>query len=283
MAATDTRAVFEAAYDAVLDRFPHPVEPAEVATAFGTTRVNVCGSPTGKPLVLLHSGGTNSTVWFAVARELGSSYRVFAVDHLGGLGRSVYVGRPIRTLPDVLAWLDAVLDGLGLDRVHLCGHSYGSWISLNYALHHPERLHRLALLDPTNCFAGQRLPYVLRALPLLLRATPARKRAFWTWEAGGVPLDEGALAAVTIGVGKLPSPSIVWPHRPSPDALRGLRVPALVVLADRTKSHDPDRVEAAARRLLPDVTFARLPEASHHTIPTEHAEEIAAHLTAFLG
>ena len=211
MATPDTRTAFEAAYDAVLDRFPAPLSTVDVATGYGTTRVNMCGMPGGAPLVLLHSGGSNSTVWFAVARRLAAEYRLFAMDHLGGLGRSVYDGQRLRTAAGLASWLDAVLDGLGLERVHLCGHSYGAWISLTYGLQRPGRLRRLALLDPTNCFAGQRLPYVLRALPLLLRATPARKRAFWTWEAGDVPLDEGALEAISVGAGVLAAPRMYGP------------------------------------------------------------------------
>ena len=283
MATPDTRTAFEAAYDAVLERFPAPLSPVDIGTEYGTTRVNVCGTPGGVPLMLLHSGGTNSTVWFAVARWLAPAYRLFAVDHLGGLGRGVYDGRRLRTSADLTAWLDAVLDGLGLERVRLCGHSYGAWISLTYALNRPDRLHRLALLDPTNCFVGQRLPYVLRALPLVLRPTPARKRAFWTWEAGDVPLDDGAMEAISVGVGALPAPRIVWPRRPSADALRGLRVSTLVVLADRSRCHDPRRVEAVARTLVSKATVAHLPQASHHTIPTEHADEIAANLAAFMA
>ncbi|OLB65670.1 MAG: hypothetical protein AUI10_05680 [Actinobacteria bacterium 13_2_20CM_2_72_6] len=48
---------FLAAYDALLRRWPVPVEPVEVPSAYGTTRVNVCGPVDGEPLVLLHGGG----------------------------------------------------------------------------------------------------------------------------------------------------------------------------------------------------------------------------------
>jgi pimeloyl-ACP methyl ester carboxylesterase len=85
-----------------------------------------------------------------------------------------------------MAWLDAVLTGLGLHIVRLCGHSYGGWLALGYTLHTPQRVSHLALLDPTLCFAGMRLSYRLRAVPLFLPGPrAARMRAFLRWETGG--------------------------------------------------------------------------------------------------
>jgi pimeloyl-ACP methyl ester carboxylesterase len=33
------------------------------------------------------------------------------------------------------------------ERAHLIGHSYGDWLALNQALHHPDRLVTIAALD----------------------------------------------------------------------------------------------------------------------------------------
>jgi pimeloyl-ACP methyl ester carboxylesterase len=63
-------AEFYRAYDALLARWPVPVEPVDVASVYGTTRVNVCGPADGEPLVLLHGGGATSTVWSGVVGEL---------------------------------------------------------------------------------------------------------------------------------------------------------------------------------------------------------------------
>src|SRR5439155_24765591 len=155
---------FNKAYDAVLARWPLPVEPVEVDSPYGTTHVNVCGPPDGRPLVLLHGGGATPTVWFANVAELARAHRVHAVDHINDAGRSVPHGRPVRSRDDLMAWLDAVLTGLGLDAVRLCGHSYGGWLALCYALHAPQRVTHLALLDPTLCFAGMPLSYRPRAV-----------------------------------------------------------------------------------------------------------------------
>jgi pimeloyl-ACP methyl ester carboxylesterase len=273
---------FLAAYDAVLGKWPVAVEPVDVPSTYGTTHVNVCGPPDGQPLVLLHSGGATSTVWFNNVGPLGERHRIHAVDQLNDAGRSVPDGRPIRSRDDLMAWLDALLDGLGLETVRLCGHSYGGWLALGYALRAPHRVSRLALLDPTSCFAGLNLEYRLRAVPLFLPGPGAdRMRAFLRWETGGAPLDPAwfELAALAADVR---IPKVVLPRRPAAARLRELRVPTLVVVAGKTRSHDPVRVEANARRLLPDVTTAVLAAATHHTIPMLDAAELNGQLIRFL-
>lgn len=273
---------YYAAYDALAARWPAGSQALDLPSPYGTTRVTAVGSPDAPPLVLLHSGGAASVTWYPVAEAMAGGHRVYAVDQIGAAGRSVHDGRPLRTPEDLMAWLDSVLDGLRVDRADLCGHSYGAWLALTYALRTGERVRRLALLDPTDCFAGMRLAYRLRAVPLLLAPSAARQVRFLRWETGGLPLDEGvlALAAATAGY---PTARIVMPRRPDPDALRALSTPTLVLLAGRSRSHDVRRVAREAGRLLPRVTIATLPGASHHSPPVHDPGDLIAELAAFLA
>ena len=182
-------AVFFEAYDAVLRQWPVQVRGVDVPSPHGSTRVQICGREDGPPVVLLPGGGATSAAWFATVGELAPAHRVYAVDLIGDIGRSVHDGAPLRGAGDLVAWLDALFDELGLDGAHLCGHSYGAWIALNYALHAPRRLGRLVLLDPVDCFAGMSPRYLLHGLPTLLRPTVERMRAFHEWETGRPPED----------------------------------------------------------------------------------------------
>ncbi|MDK0519100.1 alpha/beta hydrolase [Streptomyces sp. ML-6] len=258
---------FLAAYDEVLaTRWPAGTTHAELPTPYGTTRVNSHGPEDAPPLVLLAGGGATSTVWYAQAAHLGRTHRVHAVDLVGDPGRSVAGERPVRTVRDLTTWLDAVLDGLGADRAALCGHSYGAWIALHHALHAPHRVRKLILLDPTRCFAGFRPGYLLRALPMLLRPAARRTRAFLEWETGGAALDPAWLR-LRCAAADFPSARPVIGPRPAPEALRGLDVPTLGLLAGSGRAHDPARVAAAAARLLPHAETVTIPGATHHTLP----------------
>ncbi|MQS15423.1 alpha/beta hydrolase [Streptomyces kaniharaensis] len=281
-----TAAPFFAAYDALLARWPLPVEPLTVRTAHGTTRVNACGPRDGRPLVLLHGGGATSTTWFAnVGAWAAAGHRVLAVDLIGDPGRSVHDGAALGGVPGLLGWLDAVLDELGVHEADFCGHSYGAWIALEYALHAPRRTGRLALLDPTQCFAGFRPGYLLRVLPLFLpRRTAARARSYLDWETAGTPpLDAGWREVYALGYADFPASRVVTGPQPTPDRLRTLTAPTLVLLAEHSRTHDAHRVADAARRALPDATVAVLPGVAHNNLPTAGADEVNRRLTEFLA
>jgi pimeloyl-ACP methyl ester carboxylesterase len=282
---------FLAAYDMVMTKWPAEREAVTVPTPFGTTYVNVCGPPHAPAVVLLPGGGgATSATWYAQAGELARTHRVFAVDLPGCAGRGTESGdRHPRTVADLVAWLDAVLDGLGLEETALGGHSYGGWISLHYALHHAlracARVRRLFLLDPAMCFAGFRPTYLLHALPLLLRPSPRRARAFLEWETGGAPLDADWLRLQEAAAG---FPSVTKPvagPRPSPDALRGLDMPVLLLLAGSSRTHDTYEVATRADALLPRVETVVVPGVSHHALPQSAPPELelGRRLTEFLS
>ena len=96
----------------------------------------------GTALMLLHPGITDSQVWAPVLPLL-TRHRVIRYDRRG-FGRSPRASRPFRSLDDLVA----VLDHLGLDRVHLVGNSMGGEASLALAVTHPERVASLTLLCP---------------------------------------------------------------------------------------------------------------------------------------
>ncbi|MGW7366964.1 alpha/beta fold hydrolase [Streptomyces sp. NPDC054841] len=278
----DGEAAFYAAYDAVLRRWPADTRSIDVPSAHGTTRVHLCGPEDATPLLLLPGGGTTSAAWFANIEALSRTHRVYAVDLMGDIGRSIHDGAPLRRAADLMSWLDALHEALRLDAAQLCGHSYGAWIALNYALHAPHRVSRLALLDPTNCFAGTSPRYLLRAVPMLLRRTAERQRAFFRWETGDAPRDPLWRDFLDTTVSARRSKVVVM-RRPKAQDLRACAVPTLVLLAERSRAHDVRHVTAGARRLLPNATLATLPGASHHSMPTEQPTELNRLLSEFLA
>ena len=97
-------------------------------------------------VVFVHGFGASSYSWRKITPEL-PEYRTVALD-LNGFG---YTERPYGLEPYTrngqVELVRGVLDRLGLDRVHLVGHSYGGAIVLTFADRYPERLLSLTAID----------------------------------------------------------------------------------------------------------------------------------------
>jgi pimeloyl-ACP methyl ester carboxylesterase len=267
-------------YDAMLDRWPVPVRPLDVPGRHGTTRVTVCGVDDGPAVVLIHGGGATSTAWWSTVGGLAASHRVCAVDVIGDRGRSVYDGAPIRGEADLMGWLDETLDAAGVPDAVLVGHSYGGWLVTRYALHAPDRVNGLVLLDPTECLRPTRLSFRLRAVPLLFGRRPGAVRSFLRWETGGRELDAQWLDLWATPFGG--PTKLVLPRQVSAPELGTLAMPTLVLLAGRSRQTDPARMAEVARRQVPKVEVVTLPDATHFTMPQQHPDEIGAALREFL-
>lgn len=273
---------FEKAYDVLLERWGVEIDVIEVSSRFGTTRVNACAPRDAPPLVLLQGGRSSSPSWYANAAVLARNRRVYALDTIGDPGHSRNTGAPMRTREDLLDWLTHVLAALGIERVDLCGHSFGAWLALTYALQAPHGgIGRLALLDPTQCFAGFAPACLWHAAPTMLR--PSRgDETYLRWETRGAELDpdwhELHRLGATVPVGK-----IIPGRRPKAAALQALDVPVLVLLAENSRVHDIARVAERASRTLPHAVIDTLPEVSHHMIPFTRPETLNEKLTAFFA
>lgn len=98
----------------------------------------------GEPLLLLSGFGSDDTAWSFVAPTLAARYHIVRPDNRG-TGRSSAPDRPtsMRQLADDAV---ALLDHLGLERIHVAGHSMGGQIAQEVALAHPDRVVSMVLL-----------------------------------------------------------------------------------------------------------------------------------------
>lgn len=99
----------------------------------------------GPPVVMLHGlGGTSNSFQSLVPALAG--FRIVRPD-LPGAGRSTALQQQITVVMLVEA-VESAASHLGIDRVHLVGHSFGTLIAQHVAARHPERVASLALFGP---------------------------------------------------------------------------------------------------------------------------------------
>jgi len=112
-------------------------------------RFSYCAAGSGAipPLVLLHGIGSNARSWRDQLAELGDVREVVAWD-APGYGDSTPVAAPRPAAADYAGRLARFLDGLGLDRIALLGHSLGALIAGAFTAAWPHRVERLILAAP---------------------------------------------------------------------------------------------------------------------------------------
>lgn len=91
--------------------------------------------PDRKTLVFIHGSGGNHTDWILQYTPLKNAFNIAALD-LPGHGQSDGPGEQ-----DVFAyveWVKKLLDGLGIEKPVLIGHSLGAAICLSFAIRHGE-------------------------------------------------------------------------------------------------------------------------------------------------
>ena len=120
-----------------------------VETKWGPVSVRQRGA-TGKCLFLLHGIGGNSGGWRKQHEAFSSRFRVVAWD-APGYGESFDFAAEAPNLEDYADAFVATLEGLGVDRADVVGHSLGGLIAACAAAKYPERIDRLVL---TACSSG---------------------------------------------------------------------------------------------------------------------------------
>lgn len=99
----------------------------------------------GPPLLMVHGIGARHKTWQGLVDNLKSDFQCISFD-LRGHGDSPVPPAPY-TLDDLVDDVEALRAKLGIDRMHIIGHSLGGMIGPAYARAYPERVMSLGLLS----------------------------------------------------------------------------------------------------------------------------------------
>ena len=247
-------------------------------------RVNVLETGDGVPALFLHGSGTDSRSLLPLLPHL-DGVRAIAVDRPGfGTSDRVHVPRE-RFRAAAVAFVDEILDALGLERPALAGNSMGGTWALWYALARPERVRRLVLVGSAPLLPGTHAPAPLRLMAtpvvgaLLARVKPNAAMIVRMMASMGEKdtiVRHPELLATLVATGRDPDATAVnraelravlgpLGFRRSAlvraEELRRVRAPTLLIWGDR----DPVATVEAAR-----ATAELLPQAQLEVLPAGH-------------
>ena len=277
--------------------------PTDEWTRYGGLRMHVRNwGGEGRPVVLLHGLASTCRIWDFVAPILARDFAVIAVDQRGH-GDS---GKPEHGLDfaSVAGDAAALLEGRGIQRPVLVGHSWGADVALELAAARPELLQGIVFVDGGTIDASARYntlddALVQMAPPDFRGVTPTqfmeRVRSGGQWATligqhgksaediilgNFETLDDGTLRAKLSRDNHLRIIRALWDHHP-----RELypRVSCPVLMMPARQRENPDAYErtlarsesiAAAERLLPRSKTVWL-EDSIHDVPVQRPELVA--------
>ncbi len=144
----------------------------------------------GEAMVLVHGGGFGSTAhfsnnWRSIFDYLASHFHVYAVDKLG----QGHTDNPRRdadyTMMAVTQHIYKFMEAVGIQKVHLVGHSRGALPAVRIAVDHPEMIRTLILFDSNTLAledpnAPRRAPAATQASAPPPVPTQESIRQFWS-------------------------------------------------------------------------------------------------------
>lgn len=240
----------------------------------------------GPPLILIHGIGARRATFAALVKGLQDRFTCISYDLRGHGDSPLPAGR--FGLEDLVDDLEALRDRLGVERVHLAGHSLGGMIGPAYARRYPDRVLSLGLYS-TAAFRSEDDSAKLRGVVALMR------------ERGiGPVLDTLTARWFTDGFAAAHPDVIAWRKRQvmEMDAevflnvfdiyaetemgpwLHEITVPALVLTGELDGGCNP-RLNRAIAEAMPHAELVVL-EGLKHAIFIEATDRVLPHVAGFL-
>ena len=147
----------------LFEKFGINPQTNEIATVRPVKKVHYLELGAGRPLIIIHGGGSNSSEWLNILKPLAEHFKLYVVDRPGcGLSGSIdYRGVAFRE--SAVDFVQSFMDALGLKKAAFLGQSMGGYFSICFAMKYPERVEKLVMVGAP---AGMNfwIPFLLRLL-----------------------------------------------------------------------------------------------------------------------
>ncbi|MFK8328748.1 alpha/beta fold hydrolase [Pseudomonas sp. BJa5] len=262
------------------------IQPAAERTPAGTSYL---ATGQGQPVVLIHGVGLNKEMWGGQVVGLASDYRVIAYDMLGH-GQSPRP-QPGCGLPGYAAQLAELLDHLQLPQATIIGFSMGGLVARAFALHYPQRLAALVVLNSVfNRSAEQRAGVIARTAQAAEHGPDANaEAALARWFSREYQAANPAqIAAIRQTLASNDPQGYLTTYELfatqdmyRADDLASIQVPTLIATGEWDLGSTPDMTRQLARR-IPGAQSVVLAE-QRHMMPVESPRLVNQMLLDFLG
>jgi pimeloyl-ACP methyl ester carboxylesterase len=233
----------------------------------------------GEPILLIHGWGGTHEFWGAQVTELSKSFKVITCD-LRGHGESDKADPREYSIKLFANDLRMLLDKLGVEKLHVVGHSLGGVLAEQLVVESPERFETLVICDSPSRRAFSKLTMLL----LRFVSRPSKK---WLRRSRGLyysqPTEEN-LNRLISWYSKAGKPVIYNTARTlldytTPKELTSISIPTLIAYGEKSLflKHGVE-----IHKMLLGSKFVVVSNASH-MMPIEQPEEFNKLVSDFCG
>ncbi|HDR4483393.1 TPA: alpha/beta hydrolase [Bacillus cereus] len=276
---------FQIAYDESMALLPKPNDTKDIKTKYGTIRTYYFTKEENKhkePILLLPGRGASTPMWVSNLEDLREKRPVYTIDLLGEPGMSVQT-KVIENQKQQAEWLNEVIEGLGLERVHIVGVSIGGWTTMNLARYNPEHIATASLLDPVFVFAQISIKMILASIPASVPiVSKFLREKMLSYISGGAEASDDEPIAKLIESGmrnyklKTPAPDLF-----SKEDLKSIDIPVLALMAEKSTMHNSVKAVETGKKYVKDIDIVSWKNASH-AINGEFSNEVNARILDFV-
>jgi pimeloyl-ACP methyl ester carboxylesterase len=268
-------------YDATLQGMGVPYESEYVETRFGPTHVVVCGQEQGMPVVLWHGLNANAATWANWIPALAPTYRIFAIDTIGGMGKSA-PSRPAKKGPAYGQWAAEALEGLGLKQANMIGTSNGGWLILKLASVAPDLIGSAVLMSSAG-FVSLSIKMVLRMIARSLFKSPEEiaRGLLALLSPPDLPPDPFFLAYFELILDSGFRSEQMAPALKDGE-IECLAAPAYLLMGQYERSFDPYKAIARGLGLMPNVIAAEIVPGVGHAMVHKQRDWVISRVVDFV-
>jgi pimeloyl-ACP methyl ester carboxylesterase len=281
---TEKQQEYVEAYNKALQTMPE-AKSIRIKTSFGTVQGYCWKNEEANhksPILLFPGKSSGVPMWYANIPDFYKNRTVYAFDALGDVGLSEQEN-PIKNSLDQAKWIDETIENLHLTKVHIVGHSFGGWLSANYASLYPQKVASLILIEPVFTFQIIKLIIVLKSIPYNMKFLPKKWRQGLLKEiSGSETIDTTDPVAKMIDEGanyyssNLPNPTMI-----SKQQMQEWEFPVYVAFADNSGVHNSVKAVEVAEKNVKNIT-AKIWKNATHSLPMEYAEELNREIIQFI-
>ncbi|MDX2076799.1 MAG: alpha/beta hydrolase [bacterium] len=275
-------------YDRRLALFTMPIHTQVITTRHGCTHILTAGNHYAPPILLLHGTNVSALGWQAQIEALAQDYYVIAPDVIGYAGKS----DPVRLAyhdSGYADWVADVLEALHLSSAVIAGTSGGGFFALKVAIHYPQYVRGLALINPCGIVPFRfplnimRQPPIAYSVGFLSRRFGTHRLAYFLAKKNVAPDTEPTAENITLA--HLLLKHYIRHHPPgaiAPHQLRHITAPILLLVSQHEPFFPPHHMVKRAKSLFSTIQ-THVVDGAGHDIHVERPDFINQTLHHFIA